>query len=166
MEEETNLGRKMSILLTFSVFTLLGLSSNSALELTSFRSAQKLSSQLHIASETVTFRIRYSVAQLCRADPQRQHYRIPAHQHSNFEFPTLLDFNIQTCVTFQTREQSHASEFPLTSLVVCNSFKLVMDSASLEFMYSPSFDVVHIQRFPCGSSCTENNDLLQLGRVV
>ena len=95
---------------------------------------------------------------------------------SNFRTPTfklrvpntigLLHNDIQTCVTFQTGEQSHASEFPLTSLVVRNSIKFVMDSASLEFMCSPSFDVAHFQRFPFGSSCTDNKDLHQLGTSI
>ena len=37
---------------------------------------------------------------LCRADSQRhvfnQHYRISAHQYSNFEFPTILNFSTTT----------------------------------------------------------------------
>ena len=60
-----------------------------------FQECTKLSSQLQIASVTLTFRIHQFKTHLCRADSQRQvfkHYRISAHQHSNFEFPTLLNF--------------------------------------------------------------------------
>ena len=69
----------------------------------------------------------------------------------------------------QTRDVLHTSEFrtyridPLTPLMVCNSFKLVMDSMLLDFMCVPALSDDYFQRFPCGSSCTENNDLHQLG---
>ena len=45
------------------------------------------------------------MAKLCRADSRRQVF-------NTIEF---LHNDIQTCITFQTRDQSHASEFPLTS---------------------------------------------------
>ena len=60
-------------------------------------------------------------------------------------------FKLVTGITFQTRDGSHASELPLTSSMVCNSFKLVMDLVFLESMCFPAFDGDDFLRFPCGS---------------
>ena len=84
-------------------------------------------------------------------------------QHRVFNTVEFLHPDIQTCTTFQTRDGSHASEFPLTSLVVYKSFKFVMHSAFLEFVCFPAVGVVHFQRFTCESSRTGSNDPHQLG---
>ena len=86
------------------------------------------------------------MAQLCRADSRHieVHHTDLYHVFRHVMGPMLPNF-------------------PLTPLVVCNSFKLVMDSVFLESMCFPAFGVVHFQRFPCGSSCTDSNDPQQLG---
>ena len=84
-----------------------------------------------------------------------QHYRISA-----------LPFKLVTAITLQTRDESYVFRILFTSLMVCNSIKFVVDSAFFEFMCFPAFGVVHFQRFPCGRSCTDCNDPLQLGTRI
>ena len=121
-----------------------------------FQERTKLSAQLQIVSETLTFRIRHFMAQPRRADSQ----------HRVFNAIEFLHPDIQTCTTFQTRDGSHASEIPLTSLMVCNSFKFVMDSVFLEFMCFPACGIVHFKRFTSESSRTDSNDPHQLGTRI
>ena len=79
------------------------------------------------------------MARPCRADSQRQVFNTIEVLHTNIQTPSSQHSNLlkkykQICLTFQTRDQSHAPELTLTSSMVCKSFKFVMDCAFLEFM--------------------------------
>ena len=135
------------------------------LEITIFSNMVYKDHLFQLASKTLTVKIRLSWRNLIR--------NIKSSKLSDCYTPTFklripntvefLHNDIQTCITFQTRDHSHASDFPLSSLMVCISYKFVMDSAFLEFMCFPAFGVVHFPRSPHGSSCTESNDPHQLG---
>ena len=105
--------------------------------------------------DTRNFKIRHFMAQLCRADSQHRVLNTIEFLHCHCSCMIRYTFKLVTGITFQTRDGSRASEFPLTSLMVCNSFKLLMDSVLFEFMCFPVFDVVHFPRFLCGSSYTD-----------
>ena len=100
-----------------------------------FQKCTNLPTQLQIVHETLTFKIRHFMARPCRAGSQRQVL-------NTIEF---LYNDIQTWINFEIRDQSHASRSSITSLMVCNSFTCF-----------PALDVVHFQRFPCGSSLTDS----------
>ena len=99
-----------------------------------FQDCATLSPQLQMFSKTPTFRIRHFMAPPCRASLSAPSY-----------FCTLM---FKTCITLQTCDVSHASEFPLIiSSMICNSFKIVMRSLLLVFVCFPAFGVVHFQLF-------------------
>ena len=75
-----------------------------------------------IVHQTLTFKIRHFMARPCRADSQRHVFNTVEFQHND----------IRICLTFQIRDQSHASKSSITSLMVCNSFTCF-----------PACDVVH-----------------------
>ena len=107
-----------------------------ALELTHFQKCPNCPTQLQFVRGTLPF-IRHFMARPCRVDSQRQVF-------NTIEF---LHNDIQTCIKFQIRDQSHASISSITPLMVRNSFTCL-----------PAFDVIHFQRFPCGRSHTDSND--------
>ena len=111
-------------------------------------------------SETRDFKIRQHVAQPSHAVPQ-QHCRISAlsllfigHTLKLVRVPRfhlVMSITSSALQLIQTRDGSHASEFPLTSSVY-NSFKLVTHPVFLEFIHFPPFGGDNLQRFLCECS--------------